>query len=253
MNQPESPPPWEAPPPPPPPEKYPFWNYLDVLAAGAVAVQLLLIVLLPIQLLFLIKGWNLAGKVVPLLLAQFLFYLLWFLFLYGWIRLRYGRPFWRSLAWVVPRQGLWSSFTWGLLTAGFVIGLGAVVGYFWPLRSQVPLLELLRDRVSMVLVGAFAVTLGPLCEELAFRGFLQPLLVRSLTAVPGILLTALLFASLHGSEYGWSWQHLLLITVAGVAFGWMRHRSGSTATSAAMHSAYNLAFFVVALAQRTPQ
>jgi membrane protease YdiL (CAAX protease family) len=116
-----------------------------------------------------------------------------------------------------------------------------------------PLMDLLRDRVSLILVGAVAVTLGPLCEELAFRGFLLPLLIRSLSALPGILITALLFASLHGPEYAWSWRHLLLITLAGVAFGWMRYRSGSTATATVMHAAYNLTFFVGMVAQRVPQ
>ena len=113
-----------------------------------------------------------------------------------------------------------------------------------------PLTELLRERASLVWVGCFAITLGPLWEELAFRGFLMPLLVRSLTVAPAILLTALLFAGLHGPEYAWSWKHLALITVAGTAFGWMRHHASSTAAATVMHAGYNLVFFLGMLVPR---
>jgi hypothetical protein len=76
------------------------------------------------------------------------------------------------------------------------------------------------------------------------RGFLQPLLVRSLGAIPGILAAALPFGLLHFQEYGNSWRHALLISLAGAAFGWMRHRTGSTMASTLMHASYNaLEFF----------
>ena len=61
-----------------------------------------------------------------------------------------------------------------------------------PLSSFSPI------RTSIVVMAVFAVTLGPLCEELFFRGFMQPLLVRSLGVVAGIVLTALPFGLLHG-------------------------------------------------------
>jgi membrane protease YdiL (CAAX protease family) len=98
----------------------------------------------------------------------------------------------------------------------------------------------------MILVGIFAVTLGPLCEELAFRGFLQPLLVRSVGAALGIFLTSVPFGLLHLQEYSWSWRHALLITLAGCAFGVVRYRTRSTAVAAVMHAAYNSTFFIAA-------
>jgi hypothetical protein len=108
---------------------------------------------------------------------------------------------------------------------------------------------LLRDRTSLALVGVFAVTLGPLCEELIFRGFLQPLLARTLGAAAGVVVTAAVFALPHGPQYAWSWQHVLLITLAGAVFGWVRHRSGSTMAAAVMHAGYNLVFFAALAAQ----
>jgi membrane protease YdiL (CAAX protease family) len=110
--------------------------------------------------------------------------------------------------------------------------------------------ELLSDPVSIALIAVFGTTLGPVCEELVFRGFLQPLLVRSLGAVAGIFATAVPFGLLHLQQYGFSWRHGLLITCAGAAFGWMRHTTGSTRASTLMHAAYNGLFFLVLLTQR---
>ncbi len=92
-------------------------------------------------------------------------------------------------------------------------------------------------------------TIGPLCEELVFRGFMQPLFVRTLGPLVGILITAALFGSLHLAQNQFTWQSGLLITAAGAAFGWMRHISNSTRASTLMHSAYNLAYFLAAFSQ----
>src|SRR5437870_13919009 len=107
-----------------------------------------------------------------------------------------------------------------------------------------PMKELLENRTSLILVAIFGVTLGPICEELAFRGFMQPLFIRSLGVGPGIALSALGFGLLHLPQNGFTWQYGLLITLAGAAFGWMRWISRSTLGSAIMHSAYNLTLFL---------
>jgi membrane protease YdiL (CAAX protease family) len=107
-----------------------------------------------------------------------------------------------------------------------------------------------QDRMAMILVGIFGVTLGPLAEELIFRGFLQPLLVRSMGVVAGIVVAAVPFGLLHFSEYGNSWRHAVLISGAGAAFGWMRQRTGSTKASTLMHSAYNILFFAALWASK---
>jgi membrane protease YdiL (CAAX protease family) len=70
-----------------------------------------------------------------------------------------------------------------------------------------------------------------------------------LGAAAGILGTGALFGLLHAPEYAWSWRHVLLITAAGSAFGWVRYKSGSTAASTFMHAAYNLTQFAAFLGQ----
>jgi membrane protease YdiL (CAAX protease family) len=46
---------------------------------------------------------------------------------------------------------------------------------------------------------------------------------------------------------------VLMITLAGAAFGWMRQRTGSTKAAAIMHASYNGVFFVLlAMQQAAP-
>jgi membrane protease YdiL (CAAX protease family) len=108
----------------------------------------------------------------------------------------------------------------------------------------------MESRADILVMCVLGVTLAPLCEELVFRGFLQPVLVRSLGAAPGILLAALPFGLLHFQEYGNSWRHALIIAMAGVAFGWMRQATGSTKAAAIMHAAYNSLFFIALLTEK---
>ena len=129
------------------------------------------------------------------------------------------------------------------------IGIG-YLGYM--LRTPdvpTPFRQMLDNRPTFLLFAVFVIIVGPLCEELAFRGFLMPLFMRSFGAAAGILATGALFGFLHAPEYAWSWRHVLLITAAGSAFGWVRYRTRSTAASTFMHSAYNLTQFAAFLAQ----
>jgi membrane protease YdiL (CAAX protease family) len=223
-----------------PVERVPFWDYKDLALFTALAVPSLGVAFLLVQAVFLMTGYRPEGKAVPVLAGQFLGYTFWFLSLYGLLKLRYDRPFWKSLGWVAPGRALWPSLVCGPVVALSVGALGVA------LRTpeiEMPIKELLSDPASIALVGVFAVTLGPMCEELAFRGFLLPLVARSLGPAMGVVISALPFAILHGPQYSWSWRHVLLITLASCAFGWMRLRSGSTLAAALMHAGYNLTFF----------
>ena len=109
-----------------------------------------------------------------------------------------------------------------------------------------PLTDLMKGQTALILMAVFGIAIAPVAEELAFRGFLQPLLVGTFGPVPGILMTALPFGLLHFQEYGNSWRHVLLICFAGAAFGVMRQLTGSTKASALMHASYNALFFIAA-------
>lgn len=230
----------------PPPERYPFWGYRDLLFLIGLAVPCLVISILLVSAATLLMpaSWNTPA--VAALTLQFLLYGLWFACLWGLIRLRYDRPFGESLRWQKPSRG-WVSYV--LLGFGLALSIAVLGALTRAPDIEMPMKELLSDRASLILVGIFAVTLGPVCEELIFRGFLQPLIEKSLGPVPAIVLSAVPFALLHGPQYAWSWQHILLILVAGCVFGAVRFVSGSTAAAAAMHAGYNLTFFAAYLSQ----
>lgn len=229
------------------PARQPFWDWEDVAIFFGLGLPCLVAsVLLSRGFLWAI-GWQPASKAMVLLPTQFLGYGLWFVGLYVLLKVKYDQPFLPSLGWVRPRRGFWRSLFWGPMLAFGVAFLGLA------LRTppiEMPFRDLLSDKYSIMMTGFFAVTLGPLAEELAFRGFLMPVLVRSIGKWGGIVAAALPFALLHGPQYSWSWRHLLLLAVAGVFFGWVRHSTGSTVTATMTHFTYNLTFFSAYLVQQ---
>lgn len=177
-----------------------------------------------------------------LMTMQFAGFALWFLALYVMLRVRYQRPFWASLGWVAPWPGMLLTLFLGPALA-VAVAIGGVLLRTPEIQSTIH--QLMRDRWSALLIGVLATTLAPLFEELLFRGFLLPLLVRSFGSAAGVVLCSLPFTMLHGPQYHWTWQHLLLLFAASVAFSLVRLRTGSTAASTFVHAAYNLTFFVV--------
>jgi membrane protease YdiL (CAAX protease family) len=224
---------------PEPPPGPTFWGYSDLFLFAGLTVPAMLAgygLVKAVLVLFHLRPIRAAEA----LSEQFVGYLFVFLILLVIFRFQYDRPFWVSLGWTPMHSPPLSIVIAGWTTAFLVVIAGYLIKT--PTTSN-PLTELMQDRTSLILIGIFGVTLGPLAEELAFRGFLQPLLVRSMGALPGILLSALPFGLLHYSEYGNSWRHVVLICAAGAAFGWMRHATGSTKASTLMHGAYNALFF----------
>lgn len=84
---------------------------------------------------------------------------------------------------------------------------------------------------GLLVVGA---ALAPLVEELAFRGVLQPLLVRATGAAAGIAITALVFAALHFEPLG-----LLTRTLIGASCGILAHRAGRLWPAVVLHGIFN--------------
>ena len=227
----------------PPLESYPFWGYLDLLGFILVALLGSLVVSLlaaSIPTAHIKRAFILFPAQV--LLYAFLLGALAFIF-----RRYYGKPFWQSLRWT-PAE--WS--TPFVATCGVFAAVAVVVASVLMRTPDIdsPMKALLSDPASVVMIAVLGTTLAPVCEEIVFRGFLQPLLVRALGAAPGILLAAAAFGLMHLQEYGYSWRHALLISAAGAGFGWMRQRTGSTKAAAVMHAAYNGVFFLLLAAQQ---
>jgi membrane protease YdiL (CAAX protease family) len=225
------------------PRQEAFWSYQDL----AFFVSFAFLSVVASTLLVTIA--HVPSLVVRILLLQMFAYVFVVGSLYAIFRIRYSEPFWRALGIRYPDKRAWLGAFMGPALA-IVIGIGGVL-----LRApeiQLPFQDFLRSTLTTAALGLLVVLLGPFCEELVFRGFLMPLFVRSLTAVPGILLAAFLFGCMHGPEYQWSWRHILLISLAGVAFGYARQITRSTTAAFLMHATFNLTQFVGFLvSQRT--
>lgn len=163
--------------------------------------------------------------------------------------MRYGKGLLDSLGWSKP-----GPFTpLSLAVIGLALSLMVVLLQYALLTPDVdtPFDKLLDDPASRVAVSLFGISLGPMVEELLFRGFLQPVLVRDIGVFPGILVTSILFGALHLTQNAFVWQSGLLIMLVGFVLGTIRHVSGSTRASTIVHIAYNSLPFLALLVDGT--
>lgn len=224
----------------------PFWGYSDLLLFIGIAPVCLVFSLAVIRGLFTLLHIHPSVQVLEPLIAQMLGYFLLFATLAAIFRIWYARPFWHSLGWL-PMRIPFSI----VICAGMGAGI-AVAVLSWAIHTPetpTPLTDLMKSRPALILMAVFGVTMAPICEELAFRGFLQPLLSRTFGRAPGIVLAAIPFGLLHFQEYGNSWRHVVLICLAGASFGVMKNVTGSTKAAALMHAAYNALFFLAVFSE----
>ena len=212
----------------------PFWGFAEVLVVAALFLPAVSVGAFAVGAVCRYLHVN-PQLGLPLLAAQFLGYAivfgaLWLLFA------RHGRPLFESLAWVPQLFQPRHLVILGIALAAAVIVLGNLLGI--P-NTETPFDKLLTDTASRIGIAVFGVTLGPIIEELLFRGFLQPVLADTMGVFPGILATSVLFGALHLAQNADIWQSGVLITLVGFVLGVVRHVSGSTRASAITHISYN--------------
>lgn len=213
----------------------PVWSYEDLgIMLGAVLPSLLIAAVAAKLLSYVVPQ-----KGVVTAVSQMLIYVGVAGSLRLLLRVRYGLDFWTAMSWRVPWRGMAAT---ALLGPALALGMALIAVGLNTTRETMALDALTKDRWSMIAIGIAATTAGPVFEELIFRGFAQPLFVRSLGLAGGLVATALPFSLLHGPQYNWNWKLLLILTLASIAFGFVRHRTGSTAASSLTHAAYNLTF-----------
>ncbi len=189
-------------------------------------------------------GWN-AGAVIPLV-PTILISALGSVASVA-VSLALGRP-WRELGFR-PTTGsslvlalglavvfLAVSMLWvnGLEAAGVEIGEQQIV-------------TLLREHwggAGMVLAIVYGVGLAPMLEEIVFRGFALPPLVRALGPVPAIALDALAFGVLHLDDP----VAVPPLALLGATLAWLRWRTESLWPSFVLHFTNNLIAFLILLA-----
>jgi len=226
-------------------EREPFWGYLDLLLMIGLLVASLLLVGLAAS------GWihfhpRLKGDLTALALPlQLIAYVLVYFCFWSVFRLKYNRAVFESLGWRKTGHSLIGAGAGGVL---LYFGIAAIAALVHTPKVETPFDELVKTPFSFALLAVTAVFLAPLFEEMIFRGFLQPLLSRTLGVALGVLITALLFGGLHASEYKGAWQYVAAISVVGIALGVLRAKTNSIIPGTVMHGCFNAVSVVGLLA-----
>jgi len=225
----------------------PVWTGWDVLQIAGLTLLTLFIVQLLIVLgaqrfAYPHESWfEVAQKPVLALLAQLLTYVAVALYMILLVEGKYHTRFWHAIRWNWPGIAGVSLVGLGVLMLGLDL-----LGRFLPMPKETPFDQFFARPSDAYLTVAFAVSLGPLMEELFFRGFLYPVLARRLGVVWGILLTALPFGLIHFFQYGRSWGAVLIIFLVGVVLTTVRAVTKSVASSFLAHVGYNGTLMVLA-------
>lgn len=189
--------------------------------------------------------------------SMVLWYAVIFLFLYLTIRFFYNKPFWESLRWRKFNPALsklpakpWLYFLSGIALSFLVMLITSRV----KAPDHAPIQEILKNRNMAFAFMSMAVLIAPLAEETVFRAYLYPLFARTFGVWPGIVLTAILFGVMHGTQLGWAWPIVITLSGVGVIFAFVRSRTETVLASYLMHLGYNstlaFLFFVVYFAAK---
>ena len=227
----------------------PVWSGWDVLLIAVLTVLMLFVTQLFIapgvlRFVYPRASWlDLAQKPISVLLAQLLSYVGVALYMIVLVKGKYHARFWLAVRWKWPGIAGVSMVGIGVLMLGLDL-----LGRFLPMPKTTPFDQFFARPSDAYLTVAFAVTLGPLMEELFFRGFLYPVVARRLGVVWGILLTAMPFGLMHYLQYR-SWGAVLIVSLVGVVLTTVRAATKSVASSFLAHVGYNGTLMVLAALQ----
>jgi membrane protease YdiL (CAAX protease family) len=231
-----------------PPVENPVWSGWDVLlmAGLTIVAMLVLQILVVFGALWLVYPHlsfaEVAQKPILLLGSQFLIYIAVAACMVMLVEGKYHAPFWQAIRWNWPRS------QWQLLMLGAVMLLAlGLLQSILPMPKDTPFEHLFDRPRDAYLLAIIAVSVGPLMEELFFRGFFYPVVARRWGAAWGIFLTALPFALMHLPQYGWAWGAMLVILVVGVVCGMVRAVTRSVGASFLVHVGYNGTQMLIAI------
>jgi len=171
---------------------------------------------------------------VVTVLGQALSYLLVLAFMVSIVRRVPGQDLRTAIHWNWPQN--WHAYLFGGIALSF--GLQAIA-HFLPIPKDLPMDRFFRTPGEAWALSLFGMTFAPLLEELFFRGFLYPVLVRRLGDAVAVLLTALSFSLIHAPQLGRAWGPVLVIFLVGLALTITRKITNSVGASLIMHMAYN--------------
>jgi len=183
-----------------------------------------------------------TAKSVVVLISQAMLDGFAILYLYLMLVARTDAPFWPSIGWreMRPGAGKIRDSALQFLAGGAVLAIVvSFAGGFLNSKGTLPIEELLKARVSILLFGILGVLVAPLVEETIFRGFLYPVIARRLGIAAGVAITGTLFGLMHAAQLWGGWGQIALLILVGVVLTWVRARTGTVAASYFVHLGYN--------------
>jgi membrane protease YdiL (CAAX protease family) len=225
------------------------WDWLDVVLLVVLAIfgALLSGVIVAIVLGFF--GVSMARlRTSPdelgivAILAQILVNVGLMVYLAFQMRLRFQSPFWRTIGWRgletgnVRRGVVYVA----LIFCGFLLsGMVSLAEPLFPPKHPLPIQTMFQTPHAALLLMLTAVLLAPVVEETVFRGYLYPVVARSVGVSAGVAITGTIFGLLHASQLWGGWWQIALLVVVGIVFTLARAVTRTVVASYILHVSYN--------------
>jgi hypothetical protein len=245
-------------------------------------VAIIVLLLTSVSAFALVMGLHLLGPetaeqllreprlLIPSMAAGYLIAgaIVWAIFTYLW-----QQPFPQGLRWnfsVVRRRWV------PLLAGGVVLSLAVqLLSNFLPIPKTLPIDDFFRTPADVWMVALFGTLLAPVCEELAFRGFLLPSLASAWDwlrgfrgapeespvvsergaqddprwSIPALLfsctITSIAFALVHADQLAHAWAPLAVLFGVSLVLCGVRLWTHSLAASTLIHATYNGTIFTI--------
>jgi uncharacterized protein len=173
-------------------------------------------------------------------------------FLAALVRVRFRKPFWRTIGWRPFEEGRVPSFVTclGFLAGGCALGIFVgIVSDFFGTRAKPPMEKLFQDPVVAGLLLALSVLMAPVVEETIFRGYLYPVVARSFGQGIGVVSVGIVFGALHAAQLWGDWTQIVLLVIVGIVLTYARAATRTVLASFLLHFSYNSFISVMFLLQ----
>ncbi len=222
------------------PEEDPPWSGWDVLGLVVITLIGIIVFLLASTLVAQhllyprVSASDVAKYPLVTVAAQMLAYFVVFVFMIVLAKRNGAFSFWAAIRWNWPTS--WPLY----LAGGVVLALGLQgLAHVLPMPRELPIDRFFQTPLEAWALSLFGITLAPLFEELFFRGFLYPVLVRRLSPSPAIILTAVGFGLIHAPQLAQAWAPVLVVFLVGLVLTIVRAVTKSVASGLLIHMAYN--------------
>jgi membrane protease YdiL (CAAX protease family) len=231
------------------------WDWVDLLIFGLLALGGTFIISIVVVFLFSAIGIKPAQlRTSPTVRSYFAivnqvlvsFGLLGFLA--AQTSLRKGQSFWRTIGWrpfvtkTVPKPLAYVLLIVGGLVLSMMVQFSS--GLFRP-KSALPIETFFQDRGSALLLMLISVLIAPILEETIFRGFIYPVIARSLGIAASVVITGVIFGLLHAAQLWGGWTQIALLVIVGIIFTYVRAVTKTVMASYMLHLSYNSYLFLM--------